>query len=662
MKQLKCIVLLLLLVPFTGLAEENENIVLDEIVVTATRTDREIKDVATNITVLTQDDIKQYQPANITDLLNHVPGLVINGMGSIMSTVYAGSRGISPSSRGLLLMIDGIEVNEPTNYITALNVPMNNIERVEVIKTPSSVLYGPTAVGGMINIITKTPAKPVEAQASVLYGSNNHTEASVNTLGISPQGLTYNLNYWYLNTDGYRNHGYTNQNQFMPRLGYTKGDIKLEFFSFFTETQDGFPGGLPLNTYKNDPTTSLQPDRNGDSYQTNSGATLTWKTSSDSRLQMKSYYRTNEWNTQDYGLYFKGKPNNWTNEATYQQNVPIMNMPHTFLLGGQYVRIQNNPEMYMDENFKGTKLSSVDLDGDNTGFFLQDEVRLTSNIMASAGIRYDMFTTDYINNLKPSGSFHNDDSKWSPRMGLTYSPLPALNVFANYSQGIRSVVLARSVFQLTQNVKPEEEESYELGIRGVLMKKMEYSLAGFHIDTKDKIVQTNGRYKYENAGKATSNGIETSLGMYLTDRLHAMANYTYLDAKFDDFQTASANYDDKSVPLVPHHIIGLSGDWNDPTFGRISAAVQYVSSKYIDRDYANLYQLDDYAIVDLKYTYTLRNLMELKDPMEISVGVNNLFDKIYAQYAEIDGGSYVPGPVAYPADGRTFYVQLSAFF
>ncbi|WYD80082.1 MAG: hypothetical protein V8K32_12275 [Candidatus Electrothrix gigas] len=72
---------------------------LDEVVVTATKTERELKDVSTNMVVLTEKDIEQYQPTDTMGLLRHVPGLVLNGMGSSKASFYAGSRGIQPSSR-----------------------------------------------------------------------------------------------------------------------------------------------------------------------------------------------------------------------------------------------------------------------------------------------------------------------------------------------------------------------------------------------------------------------------------------------------------------------------------------------------------------------------------------------------------------------------------
>ncbi len=124
--------MLLFTFPAIGNAEMEETAQLDEIVVTATKTDRKIHEVPTNIAVITEDDIERIQPNDVMEPLRHVPGLVLNSLGGVETTFYASSRGASPSSRGMPLMIDGVEVNEPTNYITTLNIPLDSIERIEV--------------------------------------------------------------------------------------------------------------------------------------------------------------------------------------------------------------------------------------------------------------------------------------------------------------------------------------------------------------------------------------------------------------------------------------------------------------------------------------------------------------------------------------------------
>ncbi|CAK8720012.1 TonB-dependent siderophore receptor [Candidatus Electronema halotolerans] len=651
-----------------GMAQDQQETVrtLDEVVVTATKTERELKEIPTNMAVVTAEEVERIQPTDAMDLLRHVPGLVLDGMGGSKASFYAGARGIQPSSRGMLIMMDGIEMNDPSNYISADSLPLDSIERIEVIKTPASVLYGPAAVGGVINIITKKPVNPLEGSASVGYGSFDRKEATATVSGLLENGFTYGLNYRGLDTDGYRDNNWRQQNAFTPRLGYLSDAVEFDVFANIVDGEYAFPGGLPLATYKDDPTKSLQPDREGNSTTANIGSTLNWTLDASNILKFKTSYRNNDWETEDYGFFFKGDDYNvWTGEAAYQNLSVINGMKNSLLLGTEYRSLNNSPSMYMDDQHGSMLLSQAEIEEQIAGFFIQDELSPVSNLMLNLGVRYDQIDTDFSNKLKQEASFDNSHDKWSPRLGLTYTVAPELSLFANYSQGIRSVNLARPAFQLKGNVNPETEESIEGGIRGLLGGVLEYNAALFQVTTEDKIIQKD-RYLYENAGEAESKGFELALSRDLPGGCYASADYTYINAEFTDYTTSSTtpeeavSYNGKRVPLVPENIFGLTLGWKNPVYGHLSGSLRYVDEKYIDN--ANTLSLDDYVVVDAKYVVGLGALLPGAEPWQFSLAVNNLFDETYAEYGEADGGLYVPGPVAFPADGVSVFGSISYKF
>jgi len=647
-------------------AEEQQQVhALDEVVVTATKTEREVKEIPTNVAVVTSKDIEKIQPTDTMDLLRHVPGLVLDGMGGSKASFYAGARGIQPSSRGMLILMDGIEMNDPSNYLSVASIPLDTVERVEVIKTPASVLYGPAAVGGVINIITKKPVKPVEGSAALTYGSSNYKELTANVGGLLETGFTYGLNYRGIDTDGYRDNSWRQQNIFTPRLGYFSKDVEFDLFANIVDGEYAFPGGLPLTTWKHDPTKSLQPEREGSSTTSATGATLAWHVDENNLLKLKSSYRNNDWETEDYGMFFKGEDYNlWTGEATYQHLSVINGRKNSLLLGTEYRDLSNSPSMYMDDLHGSTLLSKAEISEQISGFFAQDEFALTDKLLINVGGRYDQIDTDFKNKLNPAASFDNSHDKWSPRFGFTYTVAPELAFFSNYSQGIRSVNLARSAFQLKSNVEPETEESLEAGVRGVVAG-LEYNVAGFQVTTEDKIIQRE-RYLYENAGEAQSNGIELGLSRDLPYGFYTSANYTYINAEFTDFTTSSTtasaavSYDGRRVPLVPENIFGLTLGWKNPVYGHVSSSLRYVDEKFIDN--ANTLKLDDYVVVDMKYTVGLQALFPNVKGVEFTLAINNLFDAEYAEYGESNGGSYVPVPVAFPADGLAVFASLKYSF
>ena len=639
---------------------------LDEVVVTATKTERELRDVSTNMVVLTEKDIEQYQPTDTMDLLRHVPGLVLNGMGSSKASFYAGSRGIQPSSRGMLIMMDGIEMNDPSNYISVSNIPLEAVERIEIVKTPASVLYGPAAVGGVINIITKKPGKAMEADASLGYGSFDRKEVSANLAGLLDNGLTYGLNYRGLDTDGFRENSWRTRNAVTPRIGYLSESVEFDLFANLVDAEYGFPGGLPLTSYADDPTASLQPDREGNSQTSATGATLNWQVNDSDVLRLKSSYRSNDWETEDYGFFFKGEDyHTWTGEASYQHSFTTGGMENSLLAGTEYRNLHNNLRMYMDDQHGSMLLSHAEIEEQITGFFIQDELAPTDQLMLNIGVRYDQIDTDFTNKLTTGADFDSSHDKWSPRLGFSYTASPALSLFGNYSQGIRSVNLARPAFQLKSNVTPETEESMEAGLRGLFGGTLEYNVAVFQVNTKDKIIQKE-RYLYENAGEAESRGVEIGLTRNLPHGLYASCDYTYINAEFTDFTTSATtpdeaiSYDGKRVPLVPENMFGLTLGWKTPQYGHLSASLRYVDEKFIDMD--NTLTLDAYTVTDIKYVYSMKDVFSVEDNMEFSIAVNNLFDEAYAEYGESSGGLYVSEAVAFPADGISLFAGVKYSF
>ena len=249
-----------------------------------------------------------------------------------------------------------------------------------------------------------------------------------------------------------------------------------------------------------------------------------------------------------------------------------------------------------------------------------------------------------------SNSFDKTRSKLSPRVGFTYSISPSYNVFGNYAEGIRSIVSSRQALELRENLDLEKVENYELGIRGALFGFLSYSIAGFYIISKDKIIDTSP-FEIQGADRAKSKGTELSINMNLPYGFYTNLDYTYQHARFERFKTKTDSFDGNRVPLVPENIIGTGIGWHKERYGNIDLSIRYVNDKYIDS--ANDFKIDDYTVVDLKYTKAFKGV-------EFSLAANNLFDEEYAEFGATNGGLYVSGvPVVYPGDGRAFFFSVN---
>jgi iron complex outermembrane receptor protein len=146
---------------------------LEKIVVTATKTERNPDDVPASITVITKEDIKKQNIQTVDEALSHVPGTFNRrGKGWQDTTMSVNLRGFpADNQKRTLVLLDGQDIsNSYTNQVTWTSIPVENIERIEVIRGPFSALYGGSAMGGVINIITKTPKK-LEFLAQGGYGT-----------------------------------------------------------------------------------------------------------------------------------------------------------------------------------------------------------------------------------------------------------------------------------------------------------------------------------------------------------------------------------------------------------------------------------------------------------------------------------------------------------
>ncbi len=197
MKKTRHVFLLALATSFTlpAFAEEKS-----PIIVTATRTAQTVDDSLASVTVITKEQIEQQQADDLVTLLTSVSGIDLTNNGGLGKTTSIFMRGTS--SKHVLVMIDGIKIGSATlGSIAFQHIPVNQIERIEIVRGPRSSLYGSNAIGGIIQIFTKEGKGEPSLNAELGYGSNNTTKASAGISGKSNK-TAYSINTSYLNTDG----------------------------------------------------------------------------------------------------------------------------------------------------------------------------------------------------------------------------------------------------------------------------------------------------------------------------------------------------------------------------------------------------------------------------------------------------------------------------
>ena len=174
---------------------------LDEVVVTATRTMKEIQEVPSSISVITAKDMEKKNIHTVRDAIGQMPGLYINRKGD---SSEINLRGFDTTN--ILVLVDGVQMNSTYNSSVNLNdIPVDNIERVEVLRGAASSIYGGHAVGGVVNITTKEAKEEgTTATANLSYGSHDTWKKSVYLHSKANEKWSFGMGYEERKSDGFR--------------------------------------------------------------------------------------------------------------------------------------------------------------------------------------------------------------------------------------------------------------------------------------------------------------------------------------------------------------------------------------------------------------------------------------------------------------------------
>lgn len=174
-----------------------------EVAVTATKTEKELRDVTQSVTVVTAAEIRKSGATTAAEVLRTVTGVAITGHGTRGSLETLSIRGAGYSQ--VLVLLDGVRMNSPRDSgvdLSAIPVALDDIERIEIVRGPSSALYGSDALGGVVNIITKKPASEV-SRIRGAAGSHGYDSLQLNASSRKGSGY-YSMTGTRETSDGYR--------------------------------------------------------------------------------------------------------------------------------------------------------------------------------------------------------------------------------------------------------------------------------------------------------------------------------------------------------------------------------------------------------------------------------------------------------------------------
>ncbi len=652
-------------IPLSLLAQELE-VTLETIVVTATRDPQEIRKIPANVTVITREQIEQSHAKTTVDLLRSEVGITVQDFTGSGKTVSIDIRGFGETGPlNTLVLVDGRRVNEiDLSGVDWTQIPLNQIERIEILRGPGSVLYGDNAVGGVVNIITKKPDKPFGARGEVVRGSYRFHKENISASGKSGplSALVYGD---YSSTKGYRENGFLRYKDGGARFSFDLSPmLQLSLSGNFHRDDFGLPGALPLSLYKTDRRSTRTPNDKGetDDGYLSFGAKMNFNQMG--RMEADLSYRHRE--VASFFLSslpissFQDRRNlsTWGFTPKYILEKPLGNHSNKILFGFDYYHSDSkvDSESFF---FGSTTPDGIEVTKKSFGLYLYDEFSILENLIFSIGGRWEWVTYDVSQDLSGVDD-RKRDSKPAWNIGLTYLFGKGSSAFFNVKRSFRFPVsdeLIQYVFppptfqptiQINSAMKPQTGYHYEAGVRHGWNDWMEGHLIFFWIDLRDEIFYNPLTFSNENYPKTRRWGGEASLKVKPLSWLHLSGNYSYLRPTL-----RGGLFSGKDIPGVARHKGSLGSDLFLGKGFILNTKVHWVGSKRFISDWGNqVGRLDGYYTLDAQLSYTWKGLKAF-------LGVNNITNQKYAEYGVLN---FAGLPFYYPSPERNFIGGFSYVF
>lgn len=552
----------------------------DAVIVTATRTAQTVDESLASVTVLTETDIQRSQAGSLQELLTGYAGLNFSNNGGAGKTTSLFMRGTN--SGHVLIMIDGIKIGSATNgNVPIQNIPVSQIERIEIVRGPRSSLYGSEAIGGVIQVFTKKGTDKTTLNFNAGMGSYGTHEVTTGIAGGN-RNTGYRIQASSLETQGFNAQDKRNPDD----DGYENNSLNANFnhqFSNSAEWSINILHSEGVSEYDGFSTTKLYETR---FFQQTIGTSLKLKPTTNWQTELKlGQNRDESDNITDNIL--SSRFDTKRQEALWQNNLSL-NKNNLFTIGLDYSREKIDSSTSFDKNER-----------DNKGLFLQHQWTGTNHDLLY-GLRKD--------DNQAFGKHNTGNIAW----GISITPTMRLilsNGTAFKAPTFNDLYYPGPGGAGNPNLKAEESETFETILRG-----SHWEVSAYQTKVENLIVwQETSTFFYEpsNVDSATIQGLDISGKQTIGNWQHEL-DVSFIDPRDDKT--------DKILPRRSRKSIRLSSDQinNDWQYG---ADIIGYGERYDDA--ANNNRISGYWLVNLRASY------ELNKKWAIRAKVENALDQDY---------------------------------
>jgi iron complex outermembrane receptor protein len=578
-------------------------------------------------------------------------------------------------------LVDGVR-----NEGNRINTQLTNIERVEVLKGPSSVLYGGTALGGTVNLIRKKPSAQPAYDFSAAAGSWKLGRGTFGATGrLSSDAVLYRVDIGAESREGYR-HNDTKRFQLTPSLAWRLGQSN-QVNVYYTFSRDQFAGdaGIPLlNTdFGSVLPESVFPNVPRDR---NFRTPFDGATSFDNNLQIAYARQFSDHfgfrNTLSYRHfnddYFIAEylvveaPSDVYREYlqfTHRRR-PLTNLSevtahftggieHNIVAGWEGQRYKNSTDTiagggvaeaeYIDLFNPIETQQAIDppiarvarFTNKTNAFYFQDNLTLGAKVKAQVGGRYDIYrrqsqANPVVNGAEGTGTLLRREAEaFTGRVGLVYQPVSQLDLYGSYSTSFSPLTQAQPD---GTTLEPERGVGIEFGQRFHLVgDRVQLNTAVYRI-LRENVAFSRPGGIFVQAGEVRSRGFEADVQTTPVSNWRINGGYAFTDAEFLDFPVnATTNLAGNTPVFAPRHTVNVWTAYDWPSGLGVNVGLRALSSQFSDRD--NVLALDGYGLLNLGVRYA-------RGQVEYVLNVNNVSNTQYFASTLYDTQMYPGEPVS----------------
>ncbi len=664
MKMKTCVLAALLIVMYYpvpggmayGQTVNPAGVALDEIVVTATRYEKQISTVPAHVTVIGKTDIALSTAVNIPDLLKTQPGLQVNDINGNRRNFRVDIRGFGETAHSnTLVLVDGRRINQADLSGTDWTlIPLERVEKIEIIRGGrGSVLYGDNASGGVINIITQK-GSAFKAGTEIAAGSYD-TYRGRGYVSGQENDISYAFTGSYAVSGGYRDNSDSEVRDLGLNVIYSATEsFQLPIGGGYHKDRTHLPGALKDSDFLSGAsrTDSVQPDDFADTedYYISAGPSLSFFNDDAFKIDL-SFRRRNFLSFASFaGGTFTGDTEIETLTASPQIVLKNKLSAYDNALTFGMDFISSDEEIFNQSVFFGfPSEGDFVLKKESAGYFIHDELNLSENFSLSGGYRYDRAKLSF----RPSTPDETEMDENLFTTGLNYRFLSDSQAFISFSRSYRYPLLDE-IFNFFTNtidtdLTAQTSDDYEIGVRHAFNPQLSGVLTVFGIDTDNEIFYNPTTFKNENLnGNTLRNGLEASLTKTF-ERIEVTGSYTYTlaDIEADAFKGSS-------VPGIPKHKATLDARYMLGRGFTLSANGNYLGERYFESDFSNVYgKQKNHVVANAKLGYERKNLTAY-------VQANNVTDESYSEYGVL--GGWPVERAYYPCAKRNFLAGISIFY